>query len=65
MTIPRRIRERYGLRPNSDVEFVEEAGHVLLRPRKTVRSDGWSGAVGVLRGKVKNVDAFLAETRGA
>jgi len=31
VTIPLGIRERYGLLPHTEVEFVEEAGAVVLR----------------------------------
>lgn len=65
VTIPLRIRERYGLKPSAEVVFAEEGGNVILRPVKTKQRDEWSAAVGVLRGKVKNVDRFLAETRGS
>lgn len=65
VTIPLRIRERYGLNPAVDVEFAEEGGNVVLRPVKTKRRDPWGAAVAVLRGKVKSVDRFVAETRGS
>jgi AbrB family looped-hinge helix DNA binding protein len=32
VTIPQRIRERYGLMPRTDVEFVEHDGVVALMP---------------------------------
>lgn len=31
ITIPQDIRERYGLLPHTEVEFVEESGVVVLR----------------------------------
>ena len=31
VTIPQRLRERYGLMPETEVEFVEVDGEVLLR----------------------------------
>jgi len=31
VTIPQGIRERYGLLPHTEVEFVEEEGTVVLR----------------------------------
>jgi AbrB family looped-hinge helix DNA binding protein len=33
VTIPQKIREKHGLLPLSDVEFLEEAGRVILRSR--------------------------------
>jgi AbrB family looped-hinge helix DNA binding protein len=37
VTIPREIRERYGLLPNTDVEFVVDEAGVHLRPAKGSR----------------------------
>jgi AbrB family looped-hinge helix DNA binding protein len=31
VTIPQDIRERYGLLPHTEVEFIDEAGAVVLR----------------------------------
>jgi AbrB family looped-hinge helix DNA binding protein len=31
VTIPQRLRERYGLMPETEVEFVEVGGDVVLR----------------------------------
>jgi len=36
ITIPRTIRERYGLEPNVEVEIVEEEGRLLLRKKRSV-----------------------------
>jgi len=34
VTIPQDFRERFGLLPHTEVEFVEEAGTVVLRKAK-------------------------------
>ena len=34
VTIPRHIREKLGIRPNSDVNFLEENGRVYLTRKK-------------------------------
>lgn len=34
VTIPRAIRERLGLLPNTDVEFAVERGAAVIRPRR-------------------------------
>ncbi len=34
VTIPRHIREKLGIRPNSDVNFLEETGRVYLTRKK-------------------------------
>lgn len=35
VTIPLKIREKYGIHPHSEVEFIEENGKVYIRKRKT------------------------------
>lgn len=34
VTIPQEIREKYGLLPNTEVDFVAERGRVFLRKKK-------------------------------
>ena len=43
VTIPQRIRNRYGLKPGTAVEFVTERDKVQLRPKKRTKSlvDDW------------------------
>ena len=35
VTIPQQIRERFGLLPNTEVEFIDEGGAVRLRKART------------------------------
>ena len=54
VTIPQRIRNRYGLKPGTAVEFVAEGTKVLLRPAKDSRNpvDTWlKHATGAAKGK--------------
>ena len=54
VTIPQRIRNRYGLKPGTTVEFVTERGQVQLRARKRVKNpvDDWlQHATGAVQGK--------------
>lgn len=64
MTIPRRLRERYAFLPGVEVEFVEDRGRLVLRRKHAKGGDPWVAAVGVLKGRVKDVDAYMDETRG-
>ena len=46
VTIPQRIRNRYGLKPGTAVEFVAEGSKVVLKPKKRARAkaclrNGW------------------------
>ena len=50
VTIPQAIRERYGLLPDTEVEFVESDGKVSLVPRPTTGNDRGSRAIARLRG---------------
>ena len=66
VTIPQAIRERYGLLPDTDVDFVITAGRVTLVPRPTRDNDRGSKAVARLRGSATagmTTDEILALTR--
>ncbi len=41
VTIPREIRERAGLLPNTEVEFEYRDDEVVLTPMKKSKSKGW------------------------
>ena len=65
VTIPKDLRDRYGLVPDSMIEFVEEQGELILRRVITKpKNDHWAKVRGILKGKVKNVDAEIEEMRG-
>ncbi|MGA1843849.1 MAG: AbrB/MazE/SpoVT family DNA-binding domain-containing protein [bacterium] len=65
VTIPQRIREKLGITPNTDVDFIEEKGRVYL-----IKKSEQSAKVGrfhALRGiaTVKmTTDEIMALTRG-
>ena len=67
VTIPLAIREKLGIVPSSEVEFVEENGQVWLRTRKP----GTAGARDVvqhLRGRATgklSTEQIMRLTRGA
>lgn len=50
VTIPQHIRERYGLMPETEVNFVEENGQVVVRPAGPAPVDGADRFVRSLRG---------------
>lgn len=65
--IPKALRERYGPQPNTEAEFVDERGQLLVRPAVTSepgRKDIWDPAWGVLRRKIRHVDDACEEMRG-
>ena len=61
VTIPRRIREHYGLLPGSEVRFEEENGHVELV--KSQDRDVWQKYRGLLKTN-KTTDEILLRLRG-
>ena len=65
VTIPQRIREKLGITPNTDVDFIEEKGRVYLI--KKSEQGGKTGRFHALRGiaTVKmTTDEIMALTRG-
>lgn len=67
VTIPKDIRNRFGLRPNTEVEFHVEHGSVVLRkaPRK-LDLEKWKGRLkaGAAELGYKSVDKFMRDVRG-
>jgi AbrB family looped-hinge helix DNA binding protein len=68
VTIPVRIRERFGLLPHTEVEFVEDEDGVRLKPIRTSgRQDRGRMIVNRLRGTATggmSTDEIMALTRG-
>ena len=61
VTIPKAIRERYGLRPGSEVRFVEKDHRVVLEKGKG--EDVWDKYYGFLKIK-KSTNQIFRELRG-
>ncbi len=67
VTIPQRIRNRYGLKPGTAVEFVTERNKVQLRPKKRAKNpvDDWlRQATGAAQRKATTAQ-LMQLTRGA
>ncbi len=67
VTIPQAIRERYGLLPDTDVDFIVSGGRVTIVPRKIQVNDRGAKAVARLSGSAStgmSTDEILALTRG-
>ena len=64
VTIPKAIRERYGLRPGSEVRFLAHDRQIVLEKAQT--DDVWDKYYGYLKGKVpwKRTDDFIRAIRG-
>lgn len=66
VTIPQRIRNRYGLKPGTAVEFIPDGGKVLLQPKKRSRhpvEDWLQQATGAAKGKATTTQ-LMQLTRG-
>ena len=67
VTIPQAIRERYGLLPDTDVDFVVTGGRVTIVPKQAKGNDRGGKAVARLAGSATagmSTDEILALTRG-
>ena len=67
VTIPKNLRDRYGLTQNTAIEFVEDKGCLMIRrlsSPKQIQPDAWQQVRGILKSRVKNVDAEIEEMRG-
>ena len=36
ITIPQHLREKYGITPNTDIEFDEENNHIIIKKKNTM-----------------------------
>jgi len=67
VTIPKEIRERFGIGPETEVEFRVVSGSIVLRkaPRK-LNLDKWKGRCGGAFAKLgySSVDEFIEDVRG-
>jgi AbrB family looped-hinge helix DNA binding protein len=61
VTIPKRLRERFGVKAGTVLEFSEERGRLI--GAKVGGADPVSGVYGCLGGKIRT-DAIMAELRG-
>jgi AbrB family looped-hinge helix DNA binding protein len=63
VTVPQRVREKLGLRPGDEVDFVEKNGDFILQKQtKKAPFDEWAGYLKHLKGK--RVDDIIREMRG-
>ncbi len=63
ITIPISLRKRYGLQPNVEVEFVDDANGLRLRKRGALSVNPFRALRGVVKKRLK-VDRYIEEIRG-
>jgi AbrB family looped-hinge helix DNA binding protein len=69
VTIPQALRERFGLFPGTEVEFVPEGDGLRLRAREqegkeTARFDAWLAKAAGSARTSHSTDEWMAVTRG-
>lgn len=69
VTIPIALRERFGLNPGTEVEFVATDGGLRMRPRKPSRKtasafDHWLAKAAGSARKGVTTDEIMTQTRG-
>ena len=67
VTIPKAIRDRFGLRPNTEVEFHVMRGNVVLKKTaKKLNLSKWKGRCGNTFARLgySSVDNFIDDVRG-
>ena len=68
VTIPKNLRDRFSLKPETEVEFTVEHGELIIRkklllPERT-RKTRIESCVGVVEGEPDDVDNFIEDIRG-
>jgi antitoxin PrlF len=65
VTIPKKLRDKYGLAPGVEVEFVDTPDGVKVCKRSTA-TDRFAQLKGYLthRRTIEDIDAYLRESRG-
>jgi AbrB family looped-hinge helix DNA binding protein len=67
VTIPKKIRDQFGLAPETEVEFRIVAGSIVLKKApKKLNLARWKGRCGEAFAKLgySSVDAFIDDVRG-
>jgi len=61
--IPKQLREKYGLLPNVEVEFITDAECLQIK-RKTGHVKALRAVYGILRKRKASIDTYIEEIRG-
>lgn len=64
ITIPKELRDKFGLHPAEEVEFVERGGELVLRRAKVESRSRLRSWIGFLQESPEDVDQFIEDIRG-
>jgi len=65
VTVPQHIRNRLGLLPGDEVEFVIEGERTVIRPARTAENafEKYRGALGTFPGGAEEINTWLQDLR--
>ena len=64
VTIPKALRDKFGLEPRDEVTFVQSRGELILRKKRVTVDSGIRKWVGRLGRMPESVDEFIDDVRG-
>ncbi len=64
VTIPKALRDKFGLEPRDEVTFVQSRGELILRKKRATVDSGIRKWVGRLGRMPESVDEFIDDVRG-
>ena len=65
VTIPKALRDKFGLQPRDEVTFVQSRGELVLRKKSVTVASGIRKWVGRLERMPESVDEFIDDVRGS
>ena len=65
VTIPKALRDKFGLEPRDEVTFVQARGELILRKKSATVDSGIRKWVGRLERMPESVDEFIDDVRGS
>jgi AbrB family looped-hinge helix DNA binding protein len=63
LVVPSRIRRRFGIKPGTRINFVEEGDRIIFQPVTCEYIDSFCGVFKLKSGEKSVVQEFLAERR--
>ena len=65
VTVPKTLRDKFGLKPHDEIAFLESGGELVLRKKRAPAAElgirRWIGRIGPMP---ESVDEFIEDLRG-